>query len=93
VTEELGYEAARAELADVVRRLESGGPTLEESLRLWERGEQLADLCQRWLQGATARLDDALAQREAAGAGLAGADSDASDSGNPADPGNSSVGE
>jgi exodeoxyribonuclease VII small subunit len=64
VTEELTYEAARAELADVVRRLESGGQTLEESLGLWERGEQLADICQRWLQGASDRLDAAIAQRE-----------------------------
>jgi exodeoxyribonuclease VII small subunit len=63
-TPDLGYEAARAELADVVRRLESGGQTLEESLALWERGEQLADMCQRWLLGATARLDAALAARE-----------------------------
>jgi exodeoxyribonuclease VII small subunit len=61
---EVGYEAARAELADVVRRLESGAQTLEESLALWERGEQLADICQRWLQGATARLDEAIAERE-----------------------------
>ena len=64
MTEELTYEAARAELADVVRRLESGGQTLEESLGLWERGEQLADICQRWLQGASDRLDAAIAQRE-----------------------------
>ncbi len=48
----------------MVRRLESGGQTLEESLGLWERGEQLADICQRWLQGASDRLDAAIAQRE-----------------------------
>jgi exodeoxyribonuclease VII small subunit len=66
VTEELGYEAARAELADVVRRLESGGQTLEESLVLWERGEELADLCQRWLRDATVRLDHAIATRDGA---------------------------
>jgi exodeoxyribonuclease VII small subunit len=69
VTEQLGYEAARAELADVVRRLESGGQTLEDSLALWERGEALADICQRWLQGVSARLDGAIAEREAAGEG------------------------
>ena len=56
---ELSYEQARAELARVVERLESGGGTLEESLGLWERGEQLADICQRWLDGARARLDAA----------------------------------
>lgn len=57
------YEAAREELADVVRRLEAGGATLEESLALWERGEQLAQTCQGWLDGAKARLDAALAER------------------------------
>ncbi|MGY1622041.1 exodeoxyribonuclease VII small subunit [Geodermatophilus sp. SYSU D00965] len=50
------YEQAREELADVVRRLEAGGLTLEESLTLWERGEQLAELCQHWLDRARERL-------------------------------------
>ena len=54
------YEAARDELVEVVRRLEAGGATLEESLALWERGEQLAQVCQRWLDGAQARLDAAI---------------------------------
>jgi exodeoxyribonuclease VII small subunit len=56
---ELTYEQARAELAQVVERLEAGGATLEESLALWERGERLAAECQRWLDGARARLDAA----------------------------------
>ncbi len=51
------FEAARDELADVVRRLEAGGTTLEESLALWERGEELAGVCQRWLDDARTRLD------------------------------------
>lgn len=54
------YEVARDELTEVVRRLEQGGATLEESLALWERGEQLARVCQSWLDGAKARLDAAL---------------------------------
>jgi exodeoxyribonuclease VII small subunit len=54
------YEAAREELVDVVRRLEAGGTTLEESLALWERGERLATICQDWLDGARARLDAAI---------------------------------
>lgn len=58
------YESARDELAEVVRLLEAGGTTLEESLRLWERGEELANVCQEWLDGAKARLDAALAARE-----------------------------
>jgi len=56
---EPGYEQARDELVDVVRRLEAGGTSLEESLALWERGEQLASICQRWLDGARARLAEA----------------------------------
>ena len=54
------YEAAREELIEVVRRLEAGGTTLEESLALWERGEVLAKTCQDWLDGARQRLDAAM---------------------------------
>ena len=50
------YEQAREELADVVRRLEAGGLTLEESLALWERGEERATLSQHWLDRARERL-------------------------------------
>ena len=57
---ELSYEEAREELVEVVRRLESGGSNLEESLALWERGEKLAQVCQQWLDGARKRLDDAM---------------------------------
>jgi exodeoxyribonuclease VII small subunit len=56
-TPQPSYEQARDELLDVVRRLEAGGVTLEESLALWERGEHLAGVCQTWLDGARARLD------------------------------------
>ncbi|MFC4783314.1 exodeoxyribonuclease VII small subunit [Nocardioides sp. MAHUQ-72] len=58
--EKPSYEAAREELVDVVRRLEQGGTTLEESLALWERGERLARVCQEWLDGARKRLDAAI---------------------------------
>ena len=58
--EQLPYEQAREELIEVVRRLEAGGTSLEESLELWERGERLATTCQRWLDGARAKLDAAL---------------------------------
>jgi exodeoxyribonuclease VII small subunit len=55
----MGYEQARDALVDVVRRLETGGATLEESLALWERGEALATRCEQWLAGAKARVDAA----------------------------------
>ena len=51
------YEQARDELAGVVAALEAGGLTLEQSLALWERGEELARICQTWLEGARARVE------------------------------------
>ena len=54
------YEQAREELVEVVRALEAGGTSLEESLALWERGEKLATICQDWLDGARQRLDAAI---------------------------------
>ena len=64
---ELGYEAARDELVEVVRRLEAGGLSLEDSLALWERGEALAAVCERHLAGARERVDAALAKVESSG--------------------------
>ncbi len=58
------YEEAREELIEVVRRLETGGITLEESLSLWERGEALATQCQEWLDGARQRLDAVMAEKD-----------------------------
>jgi len=58
------YEEAREELVEVVRRLETGGITLEESLALWERGEKLATICQEWLDGARRRLDQVIESQE-----------------------------
>ncbi len=58
-TPPIPYEQARAELIDVVKKLESGGVPLAESMALWERGEELATICQTWLDGAKARLEAA----------------------------------
>jgi exodeoxyribonuclease VII small subunit len=55
-SQKLSYEEARDELAQVVSSLETGGASLEESLKLWERGEELAKICQAWLDGAKAKL-------------------------------------
>ncbi|MER6946309.1 exodeoxyribonuclease VII small subunit [Nonomuraea sp. NPDC005983] len=57
------YEQAREELTEVVRRLETGGLTLEQSIELWERGEKLAAICEEWLQGARVKLAAAMARR------------------------------
>lgn len=64
---EIPYERARDELTEVVRRLEGGGLTLEQSLELWERGERLAAICTQWLEGARARLAAALPPRDEPG--------------------------
>jgi exodeoxyribonuclease VII small subunit len=50
------YEEARDELTGIVRQLESGSVPLSESMALWEKGEKLADICQQWLDGASAKL-------------------------------------
>jgi len=58
---QLGYEDARDELIEVVRRLEEGGLDLDTSLQLWERGEQLAKRCEEHLAGARKKVEDVLA--------------------------------
>ena len=60
--DQLSYEEARDRLIEVVRTLEQGGTSLAESLDLWEQGEQLAKVCQRALEGARARLDEAIGE-------------------------------
>ncbi|HEY7592724.1 MAG TPA: exodeoxyribonuclease VII small subunit [Actinophytocola sp.] len=64
MTEELDYEQARDQLAEVVAKLETGGLSLEDSLALWERGEELARICDRHLAGARERIEKALASVE-----------------------------
>ena len=58
-TAPVSYESARDELGAVVQQLEAGGLTLEQSLALWERGEELAASCQKWLDSAHTRLEAA----------------------------------
>lgn len=60
----LGYEQARDQLVEVVKELEAGGLSLEQSLELWEKGEQLAKVCERHLEGARERIEAALASVE-----------------------------
>ncbi len=61
---QLGYENCRDELIEVVRLLEQGGLDLDASLKLWERGEQLAKRCEEHLAGARQRVTEALASGE-----------------------------
>jgi exodeoxyribonuclease VII small subunit len=59
---ELTFEEAQAELAQIVERLEQGQASLDEALRLWERGEQLYALCRTKLDSAQGRVEE-LARR------------------------------
>ncbi|MDQ1495311.1 MAG: exodeoxyribonuclease small subunit [Actinomycetota bacterium] len=77
----ISYEAARDELLEVVRQLEAGGLTLEKSLALWERGEQLAVICQSWLDGAKDRLAARRPGTEGAASAAAGDRGDSGGSG------------
>ena len=62
---DLSYEQARDELVQLVARIESGQVPLEESMALWERGEELAAHCQAKLDAAQDTLDRATGQGEA----------------------------
>lgn len=54
------YEQARDELAEVVRKLEAGGLSLDDAVALWERGEALARRCDEQLTGARERVQKVL---------------------------------
>ena len=54
--ESMSYEQARDELVKVVAELETGSVNLEKSMQLWERGEALANRCEKWLSGARDQL-------------------------------------
>ncbi|HLE23791.1 MAG TPA: exodeoxyribonuclease VII small subunit [Anaerolineales bacterium] len=54
--EELVFEQALEELQEVVGSLESGELALEDSLKLFERGQALADRCSQLLEQAELRM-------------------------------------
>jgi exodeoxyribonuclease VII small subunit len=55
--EDLTFEQAFAELEDSVRTLEKGDLPLEESLALFERGQQLAVCCGKMLDEAELKIE------------------------------------
>lgn len=61
----MGYEEARDELIDVVRQLEQGGLDLDASLKLWEKGEELAKRCEEHLAGARQKVAETLSDEDA----------------------------
>ena len=55
--EEMAFETALAELANIVAELENGSLPLKESLALFERGQKLADRCNLQLEQASLRVE------------------------------------
>lgn len=62
MNDEITFEQARNELEAIVRRLEDGQTSLDEALQLWERGEQLHELCRAKLDQAEERVAVLLAR-------------------------------
>ena len=54
---EMPFEAALAELEEIVDRLEKGAVALDESIRLYERGEALKKRCDELLKNAEMRIE------------------------------------
>ena len=54
------FEAALAELEQIVARLERGELKLEESLKLFERGVELTRQCRQSLDGAELKVQQLL---------------------------------
>jgi exodeoxyribonuclease VII small subunit len=53
----LPFEKALAELESIVQRLEKGDVALDESIRIYERGEALKQRCEALLREAEARVE------------------------------------
>jgi exodeoxyribonuclease VII small subunit len=54
---EMPFEAALAELEQIVDQLEKGAVALDESIRLYERGEALKKRCDELLKNAEMRIE------------------------------------
>ena len=56
------FEEAQTELEQIVARLEKGQASLDEAIKLWERGEELYALCRAKLDAAQGKVEE-LARR------------------------------
>ena len=70
-TASMTFEEALRALEDVVRKLESGEVPLDESITLYERGEELRRHCQARLDAASARIEKIVAGAGGQVAGVA----------------------
>ena len=66
MTEQRGFEDAQRELEEIVHRLESGEASLDEALKLWERGEELYRFCKERLDTAEGKIEELASRVDAA---------------------------
>ena len=63
---ELTFEGAQKELEQIVERLETGQAPLDETIKLWERGEELYEFCRGQLDAAHGRIEELARRRQPA---------------------------
>ncbi|HEX8534673.1 MAG TPA: exodeoxyribonuclease VII small subunit [Allosphingosinicella sp.] len=73
---ELSFEAALKRLEEIVRKLESGDATLDESIDLYSEGDRLKQQCEARLQAAQARIEKLQFGRDGSPSGTAPFDGD-----------------
>ena len=73
---EMSFEEALRELERAVRSLESGDVPLDESIALYERGEELRKACQQRLDAAQAKIDKIVQGSDGKPAGTMPVDAD-----------------
>lgn len=73
---ELSFEAALKRLEEIVRKLESGEASLNESIDLYGEGDRLKQQCEARLQAAQARIDKIQLGRDGSPIGSAAFDGD-----------------
>ena len=73
---ELSFEAALKRLEEIVRKLESGEASLDESIKLYGEGDRLKQQCEARLQAAQAQIEKIQFGRDGAPGGTAPFDSD-----------------
>jgi exodeoxyribonuclease VII small subunit len=73
---QLSFEAALKRLEEIVRRLESGDASLDESIELYGEGDRLKQQCEARLQAAQARIEKIQFGRDGAPAGTEPFDGD-----------------
>lgn len=68
---EMSFEQALAALEDIVQQLERGDVPLDQSITLYERGEELRAACQNRLDSAQARIEKIVAGADGNATGTA----------------------